>query len=132
MMLLLLHSVTLFAEDWVEYHSDKWHYKSANVRKKLKFKSCYSYDVDTVKITAKGDVRVWVREITGNDSYYVGKGAAEQEVLYKRIYLWCGLQKFEIISDGDSEGGELQEMSDPIIPGSANEKLYLKLCKEKK
>jgi len=129
---LILTPVTLCAEEWIEYHTDTWNYKSSRAGKKLKFRNSYSYDADSVKTTAKGDVRVWVRETAGNDRYYVGKGAAENEVLYKRLYLWCGLRKFEIITDGESEGGEHQEMSDAIIAGSSNEKLYLRLCKGKK
>lgn len=122
----------LCAEEWVEYHTAKWNYKSSTAGKKLKFRSSYSYDADSVKTTPKGDVKVWVRETTGNDRYYVGKGAAENEVLYKRLYLWCSLKNIENITDGESEGGEHQEMSDPIMTGSANEKLYLKLCMDKK
>lgn len=132
MLPLLLNSVTLRAEAWVEYHVDNWNYKSSRVGKKLKFKSSYSYDADSVKTTSNGDVRVWVRETAGNDRYYVGKGAGENEVLYKRLYLWCGLKKFEIITDGESDGGEHQEMADAIIAGSSNEKLSVRLCKEKK
>jgi hypothetical protein len=130
-LLLLLSPATLCAEVWVEYHTDRWNYKSSRAGKKLKFRNSYSYDADSVKTAANGDVRVWVREAAVNDRYYVGKGAAENEVLYKRLYLWCGLKKFELITDGESEGGEHQEMSDEIIPGSSNEKLYLRLCKEK-
>jgi hypothetical protein len=130
--LLFLFPATLRAEAWVEYHVDKWNYKSSRIGKKLKFRNSYSYDVDSVKITAAGDVRVWIREIAGNDRYYVGKGAEENEVLYKRLFFWCGLKKFEIITDEEGEGGEHQEMSDPIITGSAYEKLFLRLCKEKK
>ncbi|NJD91429.1 MAG: hypothetical protein FIA91_07950 [Geobacter sp.] len=131
-VLLCLLPATLRAEAWVEYHVDKWNYKSSRVGKKLKFRNSYSYDADSVKIATTGDVRVWVREIAGNDSYYVSKGAEENEVLYRRLYLWCGLKKFEIITDEEGEGGEHQEMSDPIISGSANEKLFLRLCREKK
>lgn len=131
-VLLLLIPATLRAENWVEYHVDKWNYKSSRVGKKLKFRNSYSYDADSVRMTATGDVRVWIREIAGNDRYYVGKGAEENEVLYKRLFFWCGLKKFENITDEEGEGGEHQEMSDPIIVGSANEKLYLRLCEEKK
>ena len=128
---LLLNPALLWAEVWVDYHSYKWNYKSSITGKKLKFRSSYSYDADSVTVASNGDVRVWVRETAENDRYYVDKGAEENEVLYKRIYLWCGLKKFEIITDGESEGGEHQEMGDTIITGSANEKLFLSLCKKK-
>jgi len=46
------------------------------VKKKLNFKNRYYYDVDSLKMSSSGDVDVWVKEISMNDRYYVGKGVS--------------------------------------------------------
>lgn len=132
MLCLFLSPIAASAETWTNFHTDKWSYKSSRVGKKLKFRSSYAYDADSVKVAPSGDVRVWIRETAGNDRLYVGKGASDDEVLYKRLYLWCSLKRYEIVTDEDSEGGELQEMSDAIVSGSVYDSLYQRLCKVKR
>src|SRR6185369_53529 len=72
------------AETWVEFHAEKWDFKSQKLKKKLKFKNRSYYDADSLKRSASGDVDVWVKEDSMNDRYYVGKGVPSSEAITRK------------------------------------------------
>ena len=115
------------AETWVEFHSEKWNYKSQKVKKKLNFRNRFYYDADSLKRSAIGDVDVWVKEDSMNDRYYVGKGVPSSEAIIKKMHLWCGAGRYEILTP-DEDAGTNVAMGEEVIPGSLNDKLFKTLC----
>src|SRR6185369_3216216 len=121
--LITLFSTSVSAESWVEFHSEKWNYKSQKVKRKLNFRNRFYYDADSLKRSASGDVDVWVKEDSMNDGYYVGKGVPSSEAIIKKMHLWCGAGKYEIVTL-DEDAGTNVAMGEEVIPGSLNDKLF--------
>src|SRR6185369_11018575 len=121
--LLGLFPLESSAETWVEFHSEKWNYKSQKVKKKLKFRTRSYYDADSLKRSPSGDVDVWVREVSMPDRYYVGKGVPESEEILKQMHFWCGARKYEVMTP-DVEGAGMNEtLGEEVKAGSLYEKL---------
>ena len=119
------------AETWVEFHSEKWNLKSQKMKKKLDFQSRAYYDIDSLKRSAEGDVDVWVKEVSTNDGYYVGKGVPSSEEIFKKMHLWCGAGKYEIITPDAEDAGTNLAMGEEVMPGSLNDKLFRAACNVK-
>jgi len=129
---ITLFSSSVSAESWVEFHSEKWNYKSQKVKKKLNFRNRFYYDADSLKKSIKGDADVWVKEVSMTDRYYVGKGVPESEEILKQMHFWCGTKKYEVISpDVDGEGMN-EALGEEVKPGSLYEKLLDSVCSSKK
>lgn len=131
----LLLAVSLFIapgsvwpEQWVGFHTETWSHNSVKLKKKLHFSSHSYFDADSISRAANGDVTVWIRDISHNDRYYVGKGVAEKEVVYKQVHLRCNSGRYEVLlGDGGVPEGE-ETVSEEIKPGSAYEKLFKRVC----
>lgn len=119
---------SVHAEKWLEFHTEVWSHSSQKLKKNLHFSTASYYDADRIKRTANGDVTVWIRDISQNDKFYVGKGVPEKEVVYKQIRLRCNTRKYEVILEEDN-AVELQETAnEEIRSGSVYEKLFTILC----
>jgi hypothetical protein len=119
------------AETWVEFHSGTWNYKSQKLKKKLKFRNSSYYDADSLKRSAAGDVDVWVKEVSMNDRYYVGKGVPSSEDTFKKIHLWCGAGKYEILTSDAEEAGANEAVGEEVVPGTMYDKLFRTVCNAK-
>jgi len=126
-----LFSTSVSAESWVEFHSEKWNYKSQKVKKKLNFRNRFYYDADSLKRSATGDADVWVKEISMTDRYYVGKGVPESEEILKQMHFWCGAKKYEVITPDVGSEGMNEAMGEEVKPGSLYEKLLYSACSGK-
>jgi hypothetical protein len=120
-----------FAETWVEFHSEKYDYKSQKMKKKLNFRNRFYYDADSLKRTAGGDAAVWVKEESMTDKYYVKKGAPSSEDIIKKVHLWCGAGKYEILTSDEDDAGSA-ETGEKVVPGSMYEKLSKAVCEVRK
>lgn len=116
------------AENWVEFHTEKWSQKSGKLRKKLSFTNRYYYDDSSLVKTASGDLTLWVKEVADNDKYYVKKGNPESETLFRQVHLWCKLKRYEVIQADIDDGGANESMSEEIKSGSYYERLYKAVC----
>jgi len=123
---MLLPSSAL-AEKWVEFHAESWNHYSQRLNKKIQFNNYSYFDKDSVAATKNGDIKVRIMDVSHNDRFYVGKGVAEKEVVYKEIVLRCASGKYAVLI-GDEEEGE--PVSDDIKSGSAYHRLFLRLCIE--
>jgi hypothetical protein len=119
------------AEKWVRFHTESWHHDSQKLKKKLRFSSTAFYDSDSISVAANGDVTVWIRDVSHNDRYYVGKGIPEKEVVHKQIRLRCSVRKYDVLL-GDEEDGLQEAVSEEISSGSIYDKLYKRVCKQVK
>jgi len=99
----------------------------AESEKEAEFQEPLYYDADSLKRSASGDVDVWVKEDSMNDGYYVGKGVPSSEAIIKKMHLWCGAGKYEIVTL-DEDAGTNVAMGEEVIPGSPNDKLFKSLC----
>lgn len=127
-VLLLLAPLECRAENWVEFHTENWQYRSKKLKKKLTFKNRFYYDADTLKITNSGQADVWVKEVAMNDRYYVGKGVPTTEDIFKSIHIWCAAGKYEIVTP-ETEGAGLDEMNgEEARPGSMYYRLLNSVC----
>lgn len=117
-----------YGERWLEFHAEKWNYKSEKLNKKLQFKNVYYYDADNLLRGKNGDVTVWVKESLANDSYYVRKGAPAQETIYKNIRISCRSKGYEIVSADGGEAEYSESMGDAITPGSCYDQLQSIVC----
>lgn len=115
-------------EQWHEFHREKWHYKSAKLKKKLQVVNIHYYDADSLRRSDEGDVSLWVKELSKNDRYYVGKGEPAQETIYKNVRIRCPLKKYEILTEDGVEFESLDSMSEAIAPGSVYDKLHAIVC----
>jgi len=123
--------VMAFAENWIEFHQEKWSHKSGKLNRKLKFSNRYYYDAQSLVKTSSGDVNLWVKEVADNDSYYVRSGNPQSETIFRKIHLWCGVKKYEILQ-ADEEDIVLNELiGEEIRPESSYEKLFLAGCLDK-
>lgn len=129
-VMIILLPLLSYAENWIEFHTEKWNQKSGKVKKKLNFSDRYYYDSETMVRLPSGDITLWVKEISDNDKYYVKKGAPQNETLYRQVHLWCSLKRYQIIQ-ADVEDGANETMSEEIKPGSYYEKLYKVVCEWK-
>jgi len=134
MALTFILPLTASAETWVEFHSEKWNYNSQKVKKKLNFKNRSYYDADSLKRSSAGDVDVWVKEVSMNDRFYVGKGVSSSEEILKQMHFWCAAKKYEIIVADEADEGMSEVLGEEVTPGSLYDKLFGIVCssKEKK
>lgn len=118
------------AENWVEYCVENWSYRSDKLHKELYFNNRYYFDSDSVKRNRAGELRVWIKEISAVDRFYVAKGSPEWETSFRHLQLWCTKNKYMIVME---EGvGEVHEsLMEEIVPGTQYAKLYDKLCNER-
>ena len=130
-MLVGIFPLASSAETWVEFHTGKWNFKSPKLKKKLKFTSSSYFDADSLKRTVAGDVDVWVKEVSMNDRYYVGKGVPSSEDTFKKIHLWCGAGKYEILTSDAEDAGTNEVVGEEVIPGTMYDKLLKKVCNVK-
>ena len=130
--LILLFPLTASAETWVEFHSEKWNYKSQKVKKKLNFKNRFYYEADSLKRSSAGDVDVWVKEVSMNDRFYVGKGMPSSEEVIKMMHFWCVAGKYEIIVANEEDAGMNEAMGEEVKPGSLYDKLFSDVCDSNK
>lgn len=119
---------SLSAENWVEFHKERWQQKSGKGRKRLSYCNHYFYDSDSVAINPEGDVTLWVREVAENDRFYTKKGAAESEVLYRQVYLWCKNDRYQILGADGEESRANEQLSEEIRQGTYYEKLRDLVC----
>lgn len=131
-LLLGIFPLKSSAESWVEFHSEKFDFKSQKTKKKLSFRNRFYYDSDSLKRTVAGDVAVWVKEVAVNDRYYVGKGVPSSEDIIKKVHLWCGAGKYEIVTPDAEDGGTNPELGEAVVPGSLYDKLSRTLCSVRK
>jgi hypothetical protein len=127
-MLILLFPLTASAETWVEFHSEKWNYKSKKVKKKLNFKNRSYYEADSLKRSSAGDVDVWVKEVSMNDRFYVGKGVSSSEEVIKMMHFWCAAGKYEIIVANEEDAGTNEALGEEVKPGSLYDQLFKIVC----
>jgi len=119
-----------YAENWVQFHHEKWSQKSGQQNKKLNFSNRYYYDAENLVRTASGDISLWIKVVSDNDSYYVKKGSPRSETLFKQAHLWCKHKKYEIVHDDGGDTGLNESMGEEIKPGSYYEKLYNAVCEQ--
>ncbi len=129
--LILSLPLTASAESWVEFHAEKWDYRSEKLRRKLNFKSRSYYDPDSLKRSSKGDAELWVKEVSNIDRYYVGKGNPASEVIFKKMHIWCDAAKYEIMAPDADNSGMSEAMGEEIKPGSLYDKLFQIVCSGK-
>jgi hypothetical protein len=130
--LILLFPLTASAETWVEFHSEKWNYKSQKVKKKLNFKNRFYYEADSLKRSAAGEVDVWVKEVSMNDRYYVGKGTPSSEEILKLMHFWCAAGKYEIIVANEEDAGTNEALGEEVKTGSLYDRLFNIVCDSNK
>lgn len=118
-------------ESWVEFHKEQWSQKSGKLKKKLTYVNRYFYDGDNVVRTGAGDVTLWIKEVSYNDSYYVKKGVPQTEDLFRKVHLWCGTKRYEILQDELDGGGANERISEEIKAKSYYEQLYKVFCEKK-
>ncbi len=115
-------------ERWVEFHAETWSQFSQKLKKNLQFSSHSYFDDDRIRRSADGEVTVWIRDVTHNDKFYVGKGIPEKEVVYKQVVLRCMSRRYAVIL-GENGDVEVQETaSEEVRAGSAYDKLFNRLC----
>jgi hypothetical protein len=119
-------------ERWVEFHGEKWNFNSEKLNKRLKFRNIFFYDADHLARGKNGDVTVWIKEVTNNDKFYVGRGAPEQETTYNQIRIRCSAKKYLVLVDDGSDSEYTDTMSEDIVPGSYYDKLSSAVCKPQK
>lgn len=128
--LLLLPHVVFPAERWVEFHKEKWTQKSGKSGKKLAFTNRYFYDPESLIKSKTGNIMLSVKEISESERSSAIKKGPESETLFRQVYLWCNLKRYEVLQS-DIDVGEMNEsMSEEIKSGTYYEKLHLAVCKE--
>lgn len=116
------------AEKWLKFHAESWHHSSQKLKKKLRFSNYSYYDIDSIKKSGNGDISLWIKDVSHNDKFYVGKGVPENEVVFKQVLLRCSSRKYEVMLGDDEEAGLQEMVSDEIKTGSVYEKLFKKVC----
>lgn len=117
------------AENWVGFYTEKWNRTSGRSGTKLDFSNSYFYDADSIVRSASGDITLWIKEVSENDSYYVKKGAPRKETLFRKVHLWCSSQRYEVIQDDTDGDGANKLLSEEIKAGSYYEKLHGTVCR---
>lgn len=115
------------AETWVDFHSERWSFYSQKLQKKLDFANRYFYDSDSVRRSGNGELRVWVKEVSDNDRFYVGKGNPQKETSFRHLHLWCSKRKFMVLM-GEESVEQDESLSEEISPGTQFAMLYDRLC----
>lgn len=118
-----------YAENWIEFHQEKWSQKSGKLNKKLTFLNRYYYDAESLVTPPSGDITLWVKEVSDNDKYYVKKGNPQSETLFRQVHLWCKTKRYEVIQADLDDGGANESMSEEIKSGSYCESLHNSVCK---
>jgi hypothetical protein len=121
--------LSVYAENWIEFHQEKWSQKSGKQNKKLTFFNRYYYDAESLAATASGDITLWTKEVSDNDKYYVKKGTPKSETLFRQVHLWCKMKRYEVIQADSGDGGANESMSEEIKSGSYYESLHKAVCK---
>jgi len=121
-------STLVHAENWVDFHTEKWNRKSDLSSKKLIFSNRYYYDAESMVKTSAGDVTLWIKVVSDNDRYYVKKGAPQSEAVYRKIHVWCALKRYEVIQEDSETDGPNELLSEEIVNGSYYERLYKAVC----
>jgi hypothetical protein len=125
---LVTVSVTVYAENWIDFHTENWSRKSGKTGKKLHFSNRYSYDVESLVTSSSGDITLWVKEVSDNDRHYVKKGAPQSETVFRKVHVWCRLKRYEVIQVDSEEEGANELLSEEIKAGSYYEKLHKTVC----
>jgi hypothetical protein len=126
---IVLLSALAHAENWIDFHTEKWSRKSSKTGKKLLFKNHYLYDAESMVRTASNDITLWIQEISDNDRYYVNKGAPQSETVFRKVHVWCTLKRYEVLQADTFEEGANELLSEEIKVGSYYERLHETVCK---
>lgn len=126
---LFLITESSSAENWTEFHTESWSFYSEKLRKKLNFKNYFYYDADRLRRGKNDGLQVWVKEISANDRFYVGKGDPEKEISFRQLKLWCEKRKF-IVFMGESDFELDESLGAEINPGTQYAMLYDRLCRK--
>ena len=126
---LVTVSVTVYAENWIDFHSEKWSRKSGKTGKKLHFSNRYSYDAESLVTNSSGDITLWVKEVSDNDRHYVKKGAPKNETVFRKVHVWCMLKRYEVLQTDTFEEGANELLSEEIKAGSYYERLHAAVCR---
>jgi hypothetical protein len=116
-------------EEWIDFHTEKWSRASGKLGRKLHFSNRYSYDAASIIRTGSGDLTLWIREISDNDSYYVKKGAPKNETVFRRVHVWCKLKRYEVLQADTFTEGANELLSEEITAGSYYERLHAAVCR---
>jgi hypothetical protein len=125
---IVMLSTLAHAEKWIDFHTEKWSRTSGKLNMKLMFANRYSYDAESIVRTASGDITLWIKEVSENDRYYVKKGAPRSETVFRKVHVWCRLQRYEVIQGDTDEDGANELLSEAIKAGSYYEKLHRAVC----
>lgn len=124
----VVFSATVYAENWIEFHTEKWSRRSGKTGKQLLFSNRYSYDAESLVKSSSGDFTLWVKEVSDNDRHYVKKGAPQSETVFRKVHVWCTLKRYEVIQEDTDEDGANELLSEEIKAGSYYEKLHKTVC----
>jgi len=125
---IVMLSTSAYAENWIDFHTEKWKRKSGKTSEKLLFCNRYYYDADSLVKTASGNVTLWVKVISDNDKFYVKKGVPLSEAVYQKVHIWCALKRYEVLQADINTDGPTEVLSEEIKNGSYYEKLYKSVC----
>ncbi|NVN98203.1 MAG: hypothetical protein HXX17_02690 [Geobacteraceae bacterium] len=110
----------------MEFHKEKWTQKSGKSGKKLICSNRYFYDSESLVKSKSGNITLCVKEISES---FANKKSAEGETLYRQVYLWCKLKRYEVMQS-ETDGDDMNEsMSEEIKPGTYYEKLHQAVCR---
>ena len=118
-----------YAENWINFHTEKWSRTSGKLSRKLNFTNRYFYDAASIVRTVSGDITLWIKEISENDRYYVKKGAPKSEIVFRKVHVWCTLKRYEVLQADTEEEGANDLLSEEIKAGSYYEMLHKAVCK---
>jgi len=116
------------AENWIDFHTEKWSRKAELSGTKLRFSNRNIYDAESMVKTPAGDLTLWIKVVSVNDKYYVKKGAPRSESVYRKIHVWCALKRYEVIQADSDADGPNELLSEEIMNGSYYERLYKTVC----
>jgi len=116
------------AENWINFHTEKWSRTSEKLSRKLNFANSYFYDAASMVRTAPGDMTLWIKEVSENDRYYVKKGAPKSESVFRKVHVWCTLKRYEVLQADSGEEGANELLSEEIKAGSYYEMLHKAVC----
>lgn len=116
------------AENWIEFHTEKWSQKTGKQKKKLLYTNRYFYDAESRVTAPSGDISLWVKEISYNDTLYVRKGAPESETVFRKVHLWCNAGRYQILQADTDDGRPNEVISEAVKPGSYYDRLQKAIC----
>jgi len=125
---IISFATTVYSENWIDFHTEKWSRKSVKTGKALLFSNLYFYDAESLVKTSSGDVTLWIKVISDNDRFYVKKGAPQSEAVYRKVHVWCALKRYEVLQGDTDTDGPTEVLSEEVKSGSYYEKLYKSVC----